>query len=276
MKELFSVGHFGIYLLGVTIALGMLAGLFIALRESKRKGLNTDKALDLLIYTLIAAVVGARLYYIIAFNFKFYLENPLQIFAVRNGGLSIQGGIIAGALFAFLYARKNKLPFLRIADAFAPGIVMGQIIGRIGCDVFGVPMKTVYPWGVNYNGQIVHPVQIYEVLLNLIFFAYLWRKRGKTKYEGEIFINYVIGFSIIRGTVEFFRTNPIVIGPFTIAHVTSLILIILALIAARYIKKSQKEQTLHMEAKAVVIPAYEYVIIALIGIIGVWFFYFIN
>ncbi|OGO78981.1 MAG: prolipoprotein diacylglyceryl transferase [Clostridiales bacterium GWB2_37_7] len=276
MKEIFKIGHYGIYLLGVTIALGMLAGLFIALRESKRKGLDPDKILNLLTYSIIAAVLGARLYYIVAFDFQNYLENPLQIFAFRSGGLSIQGSIMAGGLFAFWYARRNKIPFLRVGDAFAPAIVMGQVIGRIGCDVYGVPMKTVYAWGVNYGGKIVHPVQIYEVLLNLIFFTYLWMKRGKTKYEGELFINYVIGFSIIRGAVEFFRTNPIVIGPFTIAHVTSFIILIAALIAARFIKKRQMSLMPEWKAEEVKIPAYEYIIIALIGIIGVWFFYSIQ
>lgn len=276
MKEFFRIGNFSIHLFGMTIALGILAGLWIMLKEAKRKELNSDKMFDLVIYTILAGLVGARLYYVVAFNFKYYLKNPIEILFVHQGGLSIQGALIGGVLVAIWYIRKNNLNFWKAADTFAPGIILGQAIGRIGCDVFGIPMKTLYPWGIRVGLQILHPAQLYEVFLDLILFTYLWTTRRKSKYNGEIFIKYIIGFSINRSIVEFFRSNPIVYKPFTIAHVTSLTIIIIAFIINNKIRK-----TLHNEQETVAnstatVGFADYGLIFSIAIIGTWFYYFIH
>ncbi|MFZ5968452.1 MAG: prolipoprotein diacylglyceryl transferase [Bacillota bacterium] len=273
MKELFRIGHYSIYIFGVTIALGMLAGLLIMMREAKRKGMDSSKMLDLATYTIAVSVIGARLYYILAFDFAHYLKNPIEIFYIRNGGLSIQGGLIAGVLFALWYTKKNNISFWKAADAFAPGIIIGQAIGRIGCDVFGIPMERIYPWGVKINNQILHPAQMYEMLLNLILFTYLWRNRGKLKYNGELFIKYVIGFSINRAIVEFFRTNPIVIKPFTIAHVTSLAIIIAAFLVGRRIRERQKAVNELPSNDHVKVSVLEYGLIFGIGAVGALIYY---
>lgn len=276
MVELFKIGHFSIYLFGVTIALGMLLGVFIMLKEAKRKELDTDAIMDLTLYTIIAAMIGARLFYILVFDLPFYLENPLKIFAFRDGGLSIQGGLIFGIAFAIFYTRKKKIHFWKAADVFAPGIILGQAIGRIGCDVFGVPMKGNYPWGVMINGQLLHPTQMYEAILNFMLFIYLWKKRDKVQYDGQIFIHYIIGFSIIRGIVEFFRVNPIVFGNFTVAHVTSLVILVIALFISRKIKEKYPVPITEGTNETVTVSAVEYLIIFIIMIIGIWFYYFIH
>ncbi|MBS4537756.1 prolipoprotein diacylglyceryl transferase [Clostridium sp. D2Q-11] len=275
MVEIFKVGHFTIYLFGITIALGMIVGSLVMLKEGKRKGISTDKLMDLLIYTLVISVIGARLFYILVFNLEYYLNNPKAIFAIREGGLSIQGGLIFGIMFALWYTKKNNLNFWKIADTFAPGIIIGQAIGRIGCDVFGIPMSEQYFWGIKINNQLLHPTQIYEAILDLLLFMYLWRIRNKIKYNGEIFIKYIIGFSIIRGIVEFFRFNPIVFGPFTVAHVTSLVIIIIALLVNKYIKKD-KIQEGKQNNRGSNSSLLEYIIIGLIGVVGVWFYYYIH
>lgn len=276
MVELFKIGHFSIYLFGVTIALGMLVGIFTMLKEAKRKGFNTDTIMDLTIYTIIAAMIGARLFYVLVFNLDFYLENPLKVFAIRDGGLSIQGGLIFGILFAAFYTRKRNINFWKVADCFAPGMILGQAIGRIGCDVFGVPMKGNYPWGVMINGQLLHPTQIYEAILDFILFIYLWKKRDNTRYDGQIFIHYIIGFSMIRGIVEFFRVNPIVFGNFTVAHATSLIIIIVALFISKRIKEKNSILVANSTNEAVTISLVEYLIIFAMMIIGTWLYYFIH
>lgn len=276
MVELFKVGNFSIYLFGVTIALGMIAGIFVMLREAKRKGLNADSIMDLTLYTIIASMIGARLFYVLVFDLQFFLENPLKVFALRDGGLSIQGGLIFGILFAIYYTRKKKIHFWKTADAFAPGIILGQAIGRIGCDVFGIPMKGNYPWGVMINGQLLHPAQIYEAILNFILFIYLWKKRDKTQYDGQIFIHYTIGFSIIRGIVEFFRVNPIVFSSFTVAHVTSLVILIVALFISKKIKGENSILSTEGTNGAITVSLVEYLIIFAMMITGVWFYYFIH
>lgn len=276
MVELFRIGHIGIYLFGVTIAIGILAGLYVMSIEAKRKGLNSDKMLDLALFTIIAAVLGARVYYIIAFDLGFYLKNPLEIIKINSGGLSIQGGLIGGILFAAWYTKKKGISFLKAADAFAPGIAIGQAIGRIGCDVFGIPMKTIYFWGINIDGQTLHPAQMYEMLLDLILFTYLWSRKGKIKYNGEIFIKYIIGFSINRAIVEIFRTNPIVIGPLTVAHVTSIIIIIIALVANRVIKNRSHITQEGVANDTARVPVYQYILILVLAAVGLWFYYFIH
>jgi len=276
MVEIFRIGHFAVYLFGVTIALGMLVGTAIMIREAKRKGMNVDKLTDLAMYSIIASVIGARLYYAAAFNLKFYLSNPKQILAIRDGGLSIQGALIFGIAFALWYTKKRKISFWKAADAFVPGIIMGQAIGRIGCDVFGIPMGKSYPWGVMVNSQLLHPAQLYEALLDLVLFTYLWKSRNKVKYNGELFLKYIIGFSIIRAVVEFFRSNPIVFGPFTIAHVTSFVIIAAALVIHRVIKKRKivgDESKLINEAK---VPTMHYIAILLLAGFGTWLYYYVH
>lgn len=172
MVELIKIGNISIYLFGVTIALGMLIGTIFIKMEIKRKKMNDNKMMDLMIYTIIASLLGARIFYVIVFNYEFYFKNPLEIFAIRNGGLSIQGGIIFGTIFAIIYTKLNKMSFLKAADTFAPGIIIGQAIGRIGCDVFGIPMTKVYLWGVKLNSIIYHPVQLYRLILIFYYLFY--------------------------------------------------------------------------------------------------------
>jgi phosphatidylglycerol:prolipoprotein diacylglycerol transferase len=239
-KIVFRIGNFPVHLFGLFIALGILVGLYVLKKEAIRKNLDEEKIFDLAIYSIIAAIIGARIYYVIAFNPGSYLKNPLQIFMIQNGGLSIQGSLIAAIGFVIIYTRYKKLSFWKIADTFAPALILGQAIGRIGCDVFGVAMQTAHFWGIRINNQLLHPAQIYESILNYILFAVLWNLRDKVKYNGQLFLYYLIGFSVNRGAVEFFRTNPIVIKPFTIAHVTSLIIIIVALFTMAYLSKQRQ------------------------------------
>ncbi|WP_432402505.1 prolipoprotein diacylglyceryl transferase [Wukongibacter sp. M2B1] len=276
MVEIFRIGHFAIYLFGVTIALGMLVGMAIMIKEAKRKEMDVDKLIDFAIYTIIVSLIGARLYYVFAFNPEYYLANPKAIISIRDGGLSIQGALILGIGFAFWYTKKKKISFWEVADVFTPGIIIGQAIGRIGCDVFGIPMEKPYPWGVMVNSQLLHPAQLYEALLDLLLFVYLWRSRGKVRYNGELFIKYIIGFSIIRGIVEFFRTNPIVFGPFTIAHITSLVIIAITLLIHRSIKKRKITQYELESKNTLKVSAIHYIIIALFAGVSTWFYYYIH
>jgi len=233
---LFRLGPFSISLFGTFIALGIAAGLYILNQEAKRKKLDQDEVLNLAIYSIIAAVVGARLYYILVFNPAYYLNNLNEIIMINQGGLSIQGGLLGAILFAWFYVRRKKLSFWKLADTFAPAIILGQAIGRIGCDVFGVVMKKAYPWGAKIGGQLLHPAQAYEIILNYLLFAILWNRRDKVKYNGQLFLWYIIGFSINRGIVEFFRSNPVVFKPFTVVHLTSFVIILIA-IAIKIITK---------------------------------------
>jgi len=279
MKILFNIGGFSIHLFGVTIALGILVGFLIMILEANRKGLDKDKLTDLAIYTVILGIIGARLNYILAFNPSYYIQNPKEILMINQGGLSIQGALISGTIFALWYMKKNDIPIWRTADAFAPGIIIGQAIGRVGCDVFGIPMTKSWFWGVNVGGQLLHPAQIYEAILNYILFLVLWNKRKNIKYDGQIFFIYIIGFSINRFIVEFFRTNPMIFGPISIAHVFSLITILVAITVMMWLTKNKHNQQLAVEndtisKKQIDLKSTFIVVIAMI--ISVVFYYFIH
>lgn len=236
MVELFSIGHFSIHLLSVTSAIGMIIGLLLIQKEGERKLLDKDKLMDLGIFTVLFGIIGARLGYILFFNFDYYLNNPSEILRFSQGGLSIQGAILAGGAAAFLIMRRKNLPVWKTADAIVPGVILGQAIGRVGCDVFGVPMSRNWPWGVMVNGELLHPAQLYEVALNYILFLLIWRKRKTAKFDGELFFIYIIGFAINRFIVEFFRTNPQGLGPLSIAHVLSLVIIALGIMVLIFMK----------------------------------------
>ncbi|MGE4283537.1 MAG: prolipoprotein diacylglyceryl transferase [Clostridia bacterium] len=238
MKVLFHIFGLPVHFFGLMIAIGMLAGIYVAYIEAKRKGLNVDKLFDIVIYSIIAGVVGARVFYILFYNLLYYIENPIEIIKINEGGLSIHGGLIAAFIVALLYIKKHKLNFLKYADAIAPAVILGQGIGRIGCDVFGKAMATPLPWGIRYQGQLVHPAQVYEFILDYLVFLIVWRMRKSVKYDGQIFLWYVILFSVNRGIVELFRVNPLVIGWFSIAHLLSLLFIIGTLIVMYFIKKN--------------------------------------
>lgn len=239
MKILFSIFGLHVHFFGVMIALGVLAGLFAAYLEVKRKKLNADKMVDLVLYSTISAVVGARLFYILFYDLNYYLKHPIDIFKIYEGGLSIHGALIGAVGFAVFYLRHNKLSFFKYADALAPGIILGQGIGRIGCDVFGKVMAVPYAWGIERQGQLLHPAQVYEFLLDYLVFFILWRKRKNIRYDGQLFIWYIILFSINRSIVELFRYNPSVAGWFSISHLLSVLFIAGAVLLMVVIKKKQ-------------------------------------
>lgn len=271
MQEVLSIGGIHIYLFGLTIALGMLVGYFVATKEITRKRLDEDIFSTLSLYVIVFSIIGARLYYVSVFDPEFYFSNPIQIFMLRNGGLSIQGGIIGGVLAGLIYLKHKNSNFKDYADAFVPGLAIGQFIGRIGCDVFGIPMNGIYPWGKLINGTLLHPVQIYEALLDLILFAWLWVRRDNIKFKGQLFVEYIILFGIIRGLIEFFRSNPIWIEPFTVAHLTSLIMIVIGSVLLLIFRNTDRIQTSNISNKKSNIIFY--IFIFLLGLLATYLFY---
>ncbi|SFC03954.1 phosphatidylglycerol:prolipoprotein diacylglycerol transferase [Alkalibacterium subtropicum] len=276
MIELFSIGHFSISLLGVTSALGMIIGLLLIQKEGERKRLDKDMLMDLGLYTALLGIIGARLGYILFFNLDHYLANPLDIFKISQGGLSIQGAILVAGSFAFWFMKKKKMAVWKTADAIVPGVILGQAIGRVGCDVFGVPMSRNWPWGVMVGGELLHPAQLYEVALNFILFLIIWRRRQTAKFDGELFFIYVIGFAFNRFIVEFFRSNPQAIGSLSIAHVLSLLIIVLGLLLLMFMRNKQVSQIEYTSEAGTLKNAIVYGIIVLGFIVSVVFYYGIH
>jgi phosphatidylglycerol:prolipoprotein diacylglycerol transferase len=216
---LLEIGPLTIRWYGLMIATACLVGIWVAGKEAERKGLGKKIIQDFALYAVVGAIVGARVYYVAFGDWSLFFKNPLSLFAIWQGGLAIHGGILGGLLVGLFYARKHKFSFLKLADTFAPSIILGQAIGRIGCffngDAHGYP--TDLPWGIVYfpetpagqmfPGQALHPTQLYEMILNLIIFGILWKVRKKIEINGYLFLLYVMLYSIIRIFVEHFRAD---------------------------------------------------------------------
>lgn len=243
MKELFSMGPIHVYFLGLMIAIGIITAVFFAEWQASKKGIKEDIMFNLAIVGVIGGIVGARLFYILFYNPSFYFSHPMDIFKITEGGLSIHGGLVVAIVTGYFYTVRVKISFFKLADIAVVGMALAQGIGRVGCDVFGKAMTNVMPWGISVSGNVLHPAQVYEFVLDYILFIILWRKSEKQKYEGELFVTYIIGFPIIRGIVEFFRINPVIWGPFSISHFLSILFIIVGLIIHAYLKRNGKYVT---------------------------------
>lgn len=252
MIPLISIGPFTLYFFGLMIGIGAIVGLLLAVKEAKRRGLNHNLLTDGILYSIIAGVIGARIVYIVIYNPAYYFSNPIEIFAIHQGGLSIHGGILGGLLFGIWFMKRHKMSVWQTLDLIAPSLILAQGISRIGCDVFGGPILSSLPWGIEKNGQLLHPAQAYEFLLDYLLFGYLWLRLKKPSYHGQIFIHYIIGFMTIRGIVEFVRINPMVVGPFSVSHIMSFMGI---LIAAFLMMKRRKDRNTNKSA----IPKSDYI-----------------
>ncbi|GEQ22556.1 hypothetical protein CBU02nite_30620 [Clostridium butyricum] len=275
MKELFSIGPIHIYFFGLMIAIAAIAGGAFAIKQGEKRGINEDIMFNLIIIVLISGVLGARLFYILFYDPSFYFKNPGEIINIDEGGLSIHGGIFSAIVAGYVYSIKSKIAFFKLADIAVMGIVLAQGIGRVGCDVFGKAMINIMPWGINYNGQILHPAQVYEFILDYILFIILWRRSYKKKFEGELFVIYLIAFPIIRGIVEFFRINPVVWGPFSISHLLSLVLVVIGLVSYILLSKKTNEDCAIFKDTKISSATMIFYLIALIAV-SIFIFYFVQ
>jgi prolipoprotein diacylglyceryl transferase len=235
---------FGIEIMwyGILIASGVLIGALLALRQSRRIGFREEDLIDLLIFAIPAAIIGARVYYVI-FNLDFYKNNLKEIINIRGGGLAIHGGVIAAVIVGIIFCRVRKVDFWQIADITAPSIILGQAIGRWGNfvnqEAYG--RETTLPWGMEINNQIVHPTFLYESLWNFLIFIFLiWYRNNRRKMDGEIFAFYIVLYSIGRFFIEGLRTDSLYIGEIRVAQLISVILIALGVGIYGYLLKKNR------------------------------------
>jgi len=243
---LLSIGPVTIRYYGLMYVIAITLGLFIISRDVKRKKLvcgatgelvSTDDMLDLLLWMIPAAIIGARIYYV-AFQWGYYGSHPADIIKIWQGGLAIHGGVIGGILAVYFFSRWKRIAFWALTDSISISLILGQAIGRIGNlmngDAYGVP--TTLPWGIHfppdspagmaYPGQATHPSMIYEMILNLLIFAFLWRLRKKGYKDGFITSLYFILYSIDRSIVSFTRGDSLWLGSIRAAHAISAVLVV--------------------------------------------------
>ena len=218
---------------GVIIAVGMALAVALARARERRLGLPRDTALDLALIGIPAAIVGARLYYVL-FSWREYAATPIRALYIWEGGMAIYGGILGGVLAGYLYARRKKLPFLRLADLAAPSIALGQAIGRWGNfvnqEAYGAvatqPWQQRFPISVfiRADGQWHFAAFFYESAWCFIIVAVLLIAEHRKRFhrDGDIFRAYVFLYALERALVEGLRTDSLYLGPFRVSQLLSL------------------------------------------------------
>ncbi len=226
---------------GILISSGMLLGIYLAYNEAKKQGYNPDDIIDLALWCIPSALIGARLYYV-AFEWEHYKGDLLKILNTREGGLAIHGGLIAGILAGYIFTRVKKISFWKTADIIAPCIALGQAIGRwgnyINGEAYGSP--TNLPWGIMIDGMKVHPTFLYESLWDFGLFLFLINYRKNKNFNGEIFLLYAVIYSSGRFWIESLRTDSLMFMGMRTAQIVSALLIVIGLALLFIMRRRQR------------------------------------
>ena len=220
--ELFSLGPITVYSYGVLLAISYLVGLWLAMRRARAWGLDANRVLDLGIYIIIAALIGAKLLLLVV-DFDQFRRSPADLMSLARSGGVFYGGLILAVLVAFWYVHKHRLPLWTTCDVFAPGIALGHVTGRLGCLAAGCcyGRPTSLPWGITFTNPLaaanvgtplgipLHPTQIYEAGAELLILVILLatEKRGRP-FAGRSFWGYMFLYAVSRYIIENYRGDP--------------------------------------------------------------------
>ena len=252
--ELFSLGPITVYSYGVLLAVSYLVGLWLAMRRARAWGLDANRVLDLGIYIIIAALIGAKLLLLVV-DFDQFRRSPADLMSLARSGGVFYGGLILAVLVAFWYMHKHRLPLWTTCDVFAPGIALGHVTGRLGCLAAGCcyGRPTSLPWGITFTNPLaaanvgtplgisLHPTQIYEAGAELLILLVLLatEKRGRP-FPGRTFWGYMFLYAVSRYIIENYRGDPrgTVFGIFSTSQFISLVLAPLSLAMLVWLAKS--------------------------------------
>lgn len=213
---LLEIGPVKIFTYGFLVAIGFLIAIFLASKQGEKEGLDPQVIIDLCFYILLSAIVGARVLYVIV-EYKYFLEQPMDIFKVWKGGLVFYGGLVLAIFVSMRMAKLKGLPIWKTADILAPSIAIGQAVGRWGCLFAGCcyGAQTDLPLGITFSDPkalaplnvSLHPTQIYLSLNAIFIFLILVWLRKRKRFHGQIFCMYGILYSIGRFVIEYFRND---------------------------------------------------------------------
>jgi phosphatidylglycerol---prolipoprotein diacylglyceryl transferase len=219
--EIIHIGSFPINTYGVFLAIAFLCGILVTVKLAERDGLPRQKIYDLSLWMLLAGLIGSKI--LMLFTEPEYRENPLLLVSLdflRSGGVWY-GGLLGGVLVGYLLMKRYQLPWWKTADAFAPGLAVGNFFGRQGCFAAGCcwGKPTTLPWGVKFTDlghQItgvptdtyLHPTQLYESFAMLLVFFFLFWLHKRKRFSGQVILAYALLYSAIRFAIEFVRDDP--------------------------------------------------------------------
>lgn len=254
-KVALDLGPIQIYWYSIFIFIGMLVACFLIYKEAKKRGIDEDFLVNLTFNTIIIGIIGARLYYVL-FNLSYYLDNPVEIFQIWNGGLAIHGGIIAGLLFIIYYCKKHEVNLWKMLDIIVAGLIIAQAIGRWGnffnseaygpittaahLKSLGIPQFIID--GMYILGEYRQPTFFYESVWCLFgFLAMLIIRQYKYLKIGQLTSFYLIWYGIIRFIIEAMRIDSLMLGPIKMAQLVSIVFVISGIIIFIKSIKSKKE-----------------------------------
>ena len=235
-----DLGFIKIYWYSIMILTGAIIGLVLSYREFKKQGIEVKKLDNMVFFTIIIGIIGARLWYVV-FNLDYYTKHLSEIFAIWNGGLAIHGGVIFGIGFLYFYCRKHNMSFYKIVDICIPALLFGQIIGRWGnffnqeahggivslAFLKNLHLPSFIIKGMFIEGNYYHPTFLYESVFNLLILIFiLIIRRNKKIHEGTVLSIYMIGYGILRFFIESLRTDSLMLGNIRIAQLISVLLYI--------------------------------------------------
>ncbi|MFH7818552.1 prolipoprotein diacylglyceryl transferase [Neobacillus thermocopriae] len=248
----FSLGPIQVHWYGIIIGVGLALAMYIAMKEGNRRGLPKDTFADLLLWAIPIAIISARIYYVI-FEWDYYKNNLTAIPQIWNGGIAIHGALIGSVLTAYVFSKKRGISFWKLADIAAPSIILGQAIGRWGNfmnqeahggEVTREFLENLYlpDFIINQmyiNGSYYHPTFLYESIWDLAGFIFLLLLRRANLRRGEMFLTYVIWYSVGRYFIEGMRTDSLMLGELRMAQMISIVLIVgsIALLLYRRMKQ---------------------------------------
>lgn len=233
---------------GLFVALAVVVGVWWSAREAERRGYARRLVHDAAWSIALAGFAGARLWYALFSEPEAFLANPLEIFAIWHGGLSMHGALVAGTVVGAWWIRRQRLPFWRFADAVAPGLILGQAVGQIACllngDTYGTP--TDLPWAIVFThpqamaplGVPLHPLQVYELLAYLAVFLVVHRVARSAAREGAVVLTYAVLYGAVRFAMEFFRGDPPVVAGIIVPQAISVALVVAALASLVVLRRS--------------------------------------
>ncbi|MFJ7470580.1 prolipoprotein diacylglyceryl transferase [Peribacillus frigoritolerans] len=243
-----DLGPIQVHWYGLIIGFGVLLGLIIALRESERRGLDKEIFTDLILFAVPIAIISARIYYVI-FQWEYYSQNPGDIIKIWNGGIAIHGALIGSVLTAIVFAKVKKVSFWKLVDIAAPSLLLGQAIGRWGNfmnqEAHGGEITRSFLENMHLpefiinqmyiNGTYYHPTFLYESIWNILGVIILLSLRKVNLRRGELFLTYVIWYSIGRYFIEGLRTDSLMLTEsLRIAQVISIVLAVVAIALVVY------------------------------------------
>jgi phosphatidylglycerol:prolipoprotein diacylglycerol transferase len=249
---LLQIHGFAIHSYGLMLAIAFIIGIGGARKALRDAGGNPDHIVDLGVWILIGAIVGARVAYVLT-EYRYFSANPWEIWKINSGGLAFHGGLIGGFLAGIWYTRSRRLETWKIADIVTPYIALGYAIVRIGCLLngccYGLP--TTVPWALRcaaHDATLRHPTQIYSMVGSFILFLILRSLRKHRQFPGFLFMLYLVLYSVLRFGVEYFRAGGKIYPWLSLAQVVCAVLAVISLLVIIWQRRIYRRRKVEADA----------------------------